>query len=158
AGFLAEAVLEPFEIIAAGIIVLVENADLALRQIVENVPGKDTPPGLVGRWPAHGPRESLVVAEFGSAGGDKELRPLLAVEIFLDRVAGRRAQILEDQQYLVVFHELARLLHRLGRAEGVVIGNEIDLAAVDTALVVDHPEKGGLGPADQRVGRQRPTI
>jgi len=126
--------------------------------MVQNVFGVDAPLGLVGWLPAHRPREGLVVAELGRTGGDEQLGHLLAVHVFLDRVVGRRAQALKDQEYLVAFHELACLLDGLGRAEGVVIGDKVDLAAVDAALVVDHPEKGGLGAADLGVGRQRTAV
>ena len=129
-----------------------------MRQVPQDVFRVDAPLGLVGRLPAHGPREILRVAEFCRAGGDEKLRHFLQVQIFLDRIVGRRAQALEDQQHLVAFHELARLLHGLGRAEGVVVGDEIDLAAVDPALVVELLEERGLGPPDQRIGRQRTAI
>jgi len=48
--------------------------------------------------------------------------------------------------------QLANLLDGLGRAVGVVILNEVDLAAVYAALVVDHLDIGGLGLADDRIG------
>jgi hypothetical protein len=55
-------------------------------------------------------------------------------------------------------HQLARLLDRLGRAIGIVIGDEIDLAPVDAAFGVDHVEEGGLGLPEHAIGRGRPTI
>ncbi|MHC2391758.1 hypothetical protein ACVIHB_006574 [Bradyrhizobium liaoningense] len=67
-------------------------------------------------------------------------------------VLGGRAQRVEDQQHLVAFDELARLFHRFGRRVGVVIGDEIDLAAVDAAFGVDLAEVGLLGLADHAVG------
>ena len=92
------------------------------------------------------------------AGGDEQLRHLLGVHVFQDRRVGRRAERLEDQQHLVALDQLARLLDGLRRAIGVVIGDEVDLAAVDAALVVDHPEIGGLRLADHAVGRRRAAI
>ena len=55
------------------------------------------------------------------------------------------------KQNFVALDELARLLDRLGRAVAVVIADEVDLAAVDAAGVVDHLEIGGLGLADHAV-------
>jgi hypothetical protein len=55
----------------------------------------------------------------------------------LDGGIGGRAKRLKDQQHLVAFDELARLLDRLWRTERVVIGNKSDLAAIDAALSVD---------------------
>ena len=54
--------------------------------------------------------------------------------------------------------QLARQLDRLRRAVAVVVGDEVDLAAVDAALVVDHLEVGGDRLADRAVGRGRPAV
>ena len=69
-----------------------------------------------------------------------------------------RAERLEHQQHLVALHQLARLLDGLRRAEGVVIADEIDLAAVDAALGVDLLEIGRLRLADGAIGRRRTAI
>jgi hypothetical protein len=53
------------------------------------------------------------------------------------------AQGLEEGRHLILLHELPDHLHRLGRRVGVVVGDEVDLAAVDAALVVDLLEVGG---------------
>ncbi len=148
----AEAVLETLEIVAARIVVLVEDSDFALGQVLQNVLCVDPALGLVGGLPTHRPREVLWIAEFGGAGGDEELRHLLVIQVFLNGVVGWRAEALEDKQHFIAFHELTRLFHGLRRAEAVVIGNEVDLSPVDTALGVELPEKGVLGPPDQRVG------
>ncbi|MET4716920.1 hypothetical protein ABIF63_001026 [Bradyrhizobium japonicum] len=88
-------------------------------------------------------------------GRCEQLRHLLGVEIFLDGRVHRRADDLEGQQHLVALDELADLLHGLRRRIGVVILDQIDLATIDAALVVDHLEIGGLGLADRRIGRRR---
>jgi hypothetical protein len=62
------------------------------------------------------------------------------------------SQRLENQQDFVAFHKLARLLYRLGRAVGVVIGNEVDLAAVDAAFGVDLVEVSRFRLADHAIG------
>src|SRR5262249_29170066 len=67
-------------------------------------------------------------------------------------------QAVEKQQDLIAFHELARLLHRLGRAVAVVVGDEPDLSAVDTALGIDLGEIGRFRLAGDAPGRGRPAI
>jgi hypothetical protein len=64
----------------------------------------------------------------------------------------------EHQQHLVLLDQLAHLLDRLGRAVAVVVGDEVDLAAVDAALGVDLLEVGADGLADGAVGRRRPAV
>src|SRR6267378_4082409 len=91
---------------------------------------------LIVRLPAHGPRKVLRIVPFGGAGGDEQLRHLLRVHVFVNRGIRRRAERIEDEQNLVAFHQLARLLDRLRRAVAIVIADEIDLAAVDAAGIV----------------------
>ena len=126
--------------------------------VLQQIFGVDAAFGLIGWLPSHRPREALRVPEFRGAGGDEQLRDLFRVHVFLDRGVGRRAEALEDQQHLVAFHQLSRLLDRLRRAVAVVVGNEIDLAAVDAAFGIDLREIGRLGLADQAVGGQRPAV
>jgi len=126
--------------------------------VPQQIFGVDAAFGLVGRLPSHRPREALRVPKLRGAGGDEQLRDLLRVHVFLDCGIGRRAEALEDQQHLVALHQLARLLNRFRRAEAVVVGNEIDLAAVDAAFGIDLGEIGRLGLADQAVGGQRPAV
>src|SRR5262249_26497939 len=59
---------------------------------------------------------------------------------------------------LVLLDELSHHLHRLGWAVRVVVGDVVDLAAVDAALVVDLLEVGTDGLADGPVGGRRPTV
>ena len=84
----------------------------------------------------------------------QQLRHLLRVEVFLHGRVGRGADDLEGEQHLVGFDELAHLLDGLRRRIGVVILDQVDLAAVDPALLVDHAEIGRLRRADstQSVG------
>src|SRR5207248_988275 len=140
------------------IVSLIEDADLALRQILQNVFGIYPPLGLIGGLPAHGPRKVLGVAELGGAGGHKQLRHLFVIEVLLDRVIGWRSQALKNQQHLIALYELARLLHCLCRAEAIVIRNEVDLSSVDAPLSVESLEKGVLRPANQGIGRERAAV
>jgi hypothetical protein len=77
------------------------------------------------------------IIPFCGAAGEEELWHLLGIHVSLHCRIGGGARRLEDKQDLVAFNELARLLDRLGRAVGVVVADEIDLTAVDTALSVD---------------------
>ena len=158
ADLVAEAVLQALELVLAGVVVLPEHRDLAVRKLVPDVGGVDPALALVVGLKTHRPRKILGIAELGAAGGDEQLRHLLGVHVFHDRRIRRRAERLEDQQHLVAFHQLAGLLDRLRRAVGVVIGDEIDLAAVNAALGIDHLEKGFFGLADHAIGRRRPAI
>src|SRR5262252_7223355 len=45
-----------------------------------------------------------------------------------------------DYEDLILFDQLARHLDGFGRRIGVVVGDEIDLAAVDATLGIDHFE------------------
>src|SRR5262249_29963530 len=54
--------------------------------------------------------------------------------------------------------QLARLLDGLRRRVAVVIGDEVDLAAVDAAARIDLVEIGLLGLADHTIGGGRTTI
>src|SRR6185437_11190036 len=82
-------------------------------------------------------------------------RHFLVVQIFLDRGIRWRADDLEGGPNLVAFDELAHLLDRLRRTVGVVVLDEIDLAPVDPALLVDHAQIRGLHLADAAIGRSR---
>ena len=64
---------------------------------------------------------------------------------------------LEREQHFVALDQLAHLLDRLGRAVGVVILDQIDLAALHAALIVDHLHIGGLGLADGGIGGSGPA-
>jgi len=63
-----------------------------------------------------------------------------------------------DEQHFVGFDELAGLLNGLRRRVAVVIGDVIDLAAVDAALIVDHLEIGFFHLADHAIGGCGPAI
>ena len=54
---------------------------------------------------------------------------------------------------MVILHQLAGEFDRLGRAVTIIERDEIDLAAVDAALLVDHPEIGCLRPPGHTIGR-----
>src|SRR6185312_13253975 len=157
-GLGAEAVLEALDVVFAVIVVLVEDGDLGVRLLLQEVLGIDMRLTLVVGLPAHGPGEVLRVVPLGGAGGDEELRYLLGIHVFVDRRIRRRAERVEDQQHLVALDQLAGLLDRLRWRVGVVIGDEIDLSAVDPTRRVDLVEIGLLGLADHAIGRSGTAI
>ena len=98
------------------------------------------------------------VAELGRAGGNEQLRDLLALQIFRDRGVVRRAHGREDERHLVALDQPPGLLDRLRRHVAVVERDQVDLTAVDAALRVDHPEIGCLTLAENAKGGDRPAI
>src|SRR5258708_4408572 len=63
AELVAEAVLQALELILSGVIVLPEHRDLAVREIILDVFGVDSPLALVVGLKTHGPGEVLGIAE-----------------------------------------------------------------------------------------------
>ena len=151
----AEAGLDAVQVVLTEVVVLIEDADLGVRMILENVLAVDAALDEVVRVEAHGPGEVLRIGELRGAGGGEQLRHFLAVEIFLHGGVRRRADDLEGEQHLVALDQLADLLDGLRRRVGVVILDQVDLAAVDAALVVDHLQIGGLRLADSGIGGRR---
>ena len=81
----------------AKIVVLVEHGDLGRRFLFREILRVDARLALVARQPAHGPGKRLRVVPLGGAGGDEQLRHLLAVDVFLDRGVGGGAERAEQQ-------------------------------------------------------------
>src|SRR5262249_54247954 len=109
-----------------------------VRLVLQDVAGVDAPLALIIRLKADRPRMPFGVVPFGGAGRDKELRHLVLVHVVPDRAVGRRAGASGNQKDLILLNQLARHFDGLGRRIGVIVGDEIDLAAVDAALGVDH--------------------
>ena len=61
----------------------------------------------------------------------------------------------EQEGDFVTLDQAPCLLHGFRRIEGVVVIDEIDIAAGDAALVVDHPEIGIRAFRDHAQGRDR---
>ena len=68
------------------------------------------------------------------------MRDLSAVEVFLDGDIRRGSDCADFGKHAHVLDKLSRLLNGFGRAVGVVQLRELDLAAVDSALLVQHFE------------------
>jgi len=65
---------------------------------------------------------------------------------------------LEGEGHLLLLDQAPDLLHRLGRAVAVIERDQVDLAAVDAALLIDHLEEGGFRLADGAVGGSRTAV
>ena len=154
-GLVAETGLDAVEVVLAEVVVLIEHADLGVRVVLDDVLAVDAALDEVVRVEAHRPREVLGIGEPRRAGRCEQLRHFLAVEIFLHGGVHRRADDLEGEQHLVALDQLADLLDRFRRRIGVVILDQVDLAAVHAALIVDHLEIGSLRLADGGVSRRR---
>ena len=154
----AEHFLQAGHVVLAEIVIGIEHRDFCIRPCLQNILREDSRLDAVARLKTHGPGKILRIVPLAGAGGKEQLRDFLRVVILLYRGLGRSTQRVEHQKHLVAFDQLAHLLHRLRRAVAVVVTDEVDLAAVDAALVVDHPEIGILGLADDAVGGSRAAI
>ena len=150
-----ERVLQALDVILSEVVVLVEDADLGVRIIGQNVARIDVRLRLVVGVEGNRPREIFRIGEARRAGRGQKLRHFSIVQIFLDRCIRRGTDDLEGGENLVAFDELAHLLDRLRRTVGIVVLNEVDLAPLDAALLVDHADIGGLHLADAAIGGSR---
>jgi hypothetical protein len=123
--------------------------------MLQNVLPVDPPLDEIAGIEAHRPRKGRGIVESRCAGGGKQLRYLLRIEVFLHGRVRRGADDLERQQDFVTLDQLAHPLDGLWRAICVVILDQVDHAAVDAAPVVDHLDIGRLGLADRRIGGGR---
>ena len=154
----AEHVAHAVDVVAAEIVVLVEDRDPRIRARRQDVLGVELRLDPVAGRQADGPGEFLVVAPFVGAGGRKEVRHLALVGVAQHGAVGRGAEIAEQAGDLVLLDQPADLLHRLRRAVGVVVGQELDLSPGDAALVVHHAEIGIHGLALDAERRDRPAV
>ena len=88
---------------------------------------------LEARIHRHAPGVTLPVGKATPARGNVDGRYFGPVQVLLNRDIGRGADGADIGQHPVILDQLARLLDRLGRAEGVVERDQRDLAAVDSA-------------------------
>ena len=149
----------PGEIVAAEIVVLRNDREFGVRILRQRIACIE--PRLVAERRLHadgGLRELRDVGEFRGAGGQEQLRDILALQIFGDRGVMGGADRGEDQRDLVALHQPARLLHRLRRRVAVVERDQVDLAAIDAAALVDHLEIADLALAERAERRHRPAI
>ena len=154
----AQPLAQADQVVLAEIVVLIEHGDLGVRYVLEDVAGINARLDLVAGLPAHGPGKLFGIVPLVGAGGDEHLRHFVVVQIAADCAVGRRAERVEQRQHVVFLDQLAHHFDGLRRAIAVVAADEVDLAAVDAALLIDHVEVGGLRLADGAVGRSRAAI
>ena len=86
------------------------------------------------------------------------MRDVLALQIFGDRGVMRGADRGKDQRHLVALHQPPRLLHGFRRRVAVIQRNQIDLAPVDAATLVDHLEIPDLALAERAERGHRAAV
>src|SRR5207245_3933683 len=79
-------------------------------------------------------------------------------DVLVDGGIGRRAERLEQRGDLVLLDQLAHHLDGFRWRVGIVVGDEVDLSAVDTTLVVHLLEVGRDRLADRAVRRGGATV
>ena len=109
--------------------------------------------GRIERQARHGPFVVLGIVPFRRAGVEQQLRHALGIEIFVHGGLRRGAERAEQRQHFFLLDQPPRRLDAFRRAVGVVHGQELDLAAVDAALLVDHLEIGLADPPEHAVER-----
>src|ERR1700733_5964709 len=77
----------------------------------------------------------------------------LLVDVANDRRVRRSTQLRKGCGDLVFLDQATRLFDGLGRAIAIVVGDKVDLAAGEAALLVRHPECRRDRLADDAVGR-----
>jgi hypothetical protein len=145
-------VFEASEQVFAEIVVLIKHANPRVRLGRQDVLGVDARFRAITRQERHRPGIVPRVVEHAGAGCDEERRNLIVIEILADGRVGRGPDGVEQERDLLLLDEAAHLLDRLRRAIGVVEADEVDLATIDAALLVDHLEIGGLSAADHAIG------
>src|SRR5438045_2099647 len=95
-----ETVLQSLQQVFAVVVVLIENADLLTRMVLENIFGVDITLNLIRGSPPHGPGKILWIVPFGRAGRYKELGNLHRVHVFVDGRIRWRSERTENQQHL----------------------------------------------------------
>src|SRR5260370_7062404 len=150
--------LQPGQEVLAVVVVLIEYADLGGRLVLQDVLPEGFPLHLEARIHRHGPGEVLRIGETPATGRDEDVRHLGAVQIFLDRDIGRRADGTDIGQHPVILDQFSGLFDRLRRTERVVERDQVVHAAVDAAGLVDHFEIAGHHAAVAGERRSRPAI
>ena len=138
-----------FEVVLAEVVVLIEHADFCVRAGLQQMADVARGAGLLAGQERHRPRKVFRIAPLHAGRGDEELRHFFRVQVFHCSRVWRRAEGTEQQQDLIGFDQLARLLDGLGRTVAVIERKQFDLAPVDPAPGIDHLEISGLGPADR---------
>src|SRR5260370_18722889 len=149
--FVAQHVAHAGRIVATVVMVLMEDADFWIWILLENVSLVKTRAQSIARAHAGdrvGP--SLVIAPAVGAALDEQLRNFSLVEVFRNLELSGRPNRTESKGDVLHVNQLARLVPGSPRQEAVVDTDQVDLAAIDAALIVDHLHVGLLGPTERR--------
>src|SRR6185437_686621 len=153
-GEIAQSFLQALEQVAPELIVFPKNNDLAVGIERLNVVRVDTSLRAE-RWlPAHHPVKCLRITPLLVPGRNEELRYLPLVEKLPHGKIAGRSEGAEHQQYVIPLDQPVRQIERGGWIGMIVVGNEPHLAAINSAVVVDHVEVSGFGLADRAKSSQ----
>src|SRR5260370_30822099 len=81
------------------------------------------------------------------------MRAFLRIDVLQNRRISSSSNDIEKSEHFVRFDQLASLLDRFRWPETIVVRDELDLSAVDPALLVYHLEVSGLGLSDGGISR-----
>ena len=156
-----QALLQARDVVLSEGVVLVDDADLRVRHVLRDVPAVQAALARIVRLPADRVRlrralARLVCAEapVRVARGEEHLRHLVGVRVTPGRETGRRPQVAHEREDLVLLDELLYVGHGLSGVVRVVHDGEVDLAAVDAAVVVHVREVRGLRGRNRLVRRR----
>src|SRR6185312_16726601 len=144
----AEHLAQAGEIGLAEIVVAIEHRDLGPGMVDDDAPPVNLRLDAVKRRAADGPGIVPEVAGDIGAGHGEKLRHAGAVEILPNFEIRVGALNRKDRRHLVGLDELFGERYGLGVVVHVIAADQHDLTSVHAALVADHLEIGGLGPAD----------
>src|SRR5262249_29522558 len=149
--FVAQHVAQAGRIVVTELSVLMEDTDFWIWILLENVSRVKTRGQSIAREYA-GDRvgRRLVIAPAIGAARDEQLRNFSLVEIVRDRELSGRPNRTIGKGDVLHFDELARLVAGSPRQEAVVGTDQVDLATIDAALIVDHLHVGLLGQTERR--------
>src|SRR4051794_11666681 len=98
-----------------------------------------------------------IIPDAGAVRQEK-LWDMTFVQIALNGGIGYIAQALKDECDLILFDKSPDLLDGFRRAVTVIQADEVDLAPINAAPVVDHPEVGKLGASNSSIRRNRSAV
>jgi hypothetical protein len=157
-GLLAEPLAQAEQLVLTEIVILIKYGDLRIGNIFADVAAVNAALETISGQPGHRPWKVFGVVPGVGTGNNEQLWHLPLVHITANCEVGRGAKRTEQQQNLLSLDQLARHFDGLRRAVAVIAADEVDLAAVHTALVVDHGEVGRLRFANGGVAGSRPAI
>ena len=136
----------------------VEYRNLGARPVPQDVLCIDQTFGSFAGLKPHRPWEMRRIVKRQFGGRHEKLWHFLLVHVRADRQVGGSAPDTHGQQNLVLFHELVRQRYRLAGVGAGIEADELDLAPVDAAVLVDHLKVSRLGAPGCAILRERAAI